>query len=70
MLHDSCVILAREIASKIMTYAFDETKYLGVLFLQPGDVRPIDPETKFCSHFEAVTIMRPGLMVFNSENHL
>ena len=40
------------------------------LFLRPGNVRPIDPKNKICSNFEAVMIMRPGLMSLNSGNDL
>lgn len=40
------------------------------LFLWPGNVRPIDPKNKICSNFEAVMIMRPGLMSLNSGNDL
>ena len=52
---------------------FDETVTSLIflfLFFWSGDVRPIDPKNKFCSNFEAVTIMRPGLIFLNSENDL
>ena len=34
------------------------------------DVRLKVPKNKFCSHFEAVTFLRPALIFLNSENNL
>ena len=60
----------RQFQNKNYDISFPRDQYLGVLFLEPGDVRPIGPKTKFCSHFEAITVMRPGLIFLNWENHL